>query len=112
MTIPAQAPDIVKRLQFLGATWVKSYENLDLPRIEALKQAAREAGMGVFGHVPYGLGHEEALLPDSQHLMRHVPPPTSIRRDHVFDRIHRLGRRSISVEPTSSAAQASKIGWP
>jgi hypothetical protein len=82
---PAQAPDIIKRLQFLGATWVKSYENLDLPRINALKQAAGEAGMGVLGHVPYGLGHEEALLPDSQHLFG-VPPPSSISRDHVFNR--------------------------
>jgi hypothetical protein len=84
---PAQAPGIVKRLQFLGATWVKSYENLDLPRIEALKYAAQDAGMGVLGHVPYGLGHEEALLPDSQHLMG-VAPPSSIRRDHIFDRIY------------------------
>ena len=84
---PAQAPDIVKRLQFLGATWIKSYENLDLPRIGALKHAAREAGMGVLGHVPYGLGCEEALLPDSQHLMG-VAPPSSIRRDHIVDRIH------------------------
>ena len=84
---PAQAPDIVRRLQFLGATWAKSYENLDVPRIEALKQAAREAGIGVLGHVPYGLGHEEALLPDSQHLMG-VARPSSIRRDHIFDRIY------------------------
>jgi len=84
---PAQAPGIIKRLQHLGATWVKSYENLDLPRIEALKRAAQEAGMGVLGHVPYGLGHEEALLPDSQHLMG-VAPPSSIRRDHIFDRIY------------------------
>jgi amidohydrolase family protein len=82
---PAQASDIIKRLQFLGATWVKSYENLDLPRINALKQAAGEAGMGVLGHVPYRLGHEEALLPDSQHLFG-VPPPNSIKRDHVFNR--------------------------
>jgi hypothetical protein len=82
---PAQAPRIMKRLRFLGATWVKSYENLDLPRIEALKQAAQEAGMGVLGHVPYGLGHEEALLPDSQHLFG-VPPPGCVRRDHVFNR--------------------------
>jgi hypothetical protein len=29
---PAQAPGIIKRLQFLGAASVKSYENLDLPR--------------------------------------------------------------------------------
>jgi Amidohydrolase family len=84
---PAQARHIVKRLQFLGAKWVKSYENLDLPRIDALKQAAREAGMGVLGHVPYGLGYEDALLPDSQHLMG-VAPPSSIRRDHIFDRIY------------------------
>jgi hypothetical protein len=84
---PAQALAIIKRLQHLGATWVKSYENLDLPRIDALKRAAREAGLGVLGHVPYGLGHEEALLPDSQHLMG-VAPPSSIRRDHIFDRIH------------------------
>jgi hypothetical protein len=83
---PAQAPRIVKRLQSLGATWVKSYENLDLPRIEALKRAARDAGMGVLGHVPYGLGHEEALLPDSQHLLG-VAPPKSIRRDHIFNRM-------------------------
>src|SRR5262249_3813939 len=83
---PAQARDIVARLQFLGATWVKSYENLDLPRLDALKQAARDAGMGVLGHVPYGLGHEEALLPDAQHLLG-VAPPTSIRRDHIFERM-------------------------
>jgi hypothetical protein len=84
---PAQAPGIIKRLQFLGATWIKSYENLDVPRIDALKRAAGEAGMGVLGHVPYGLGHEEALLPDTQHLMG-VAPPGSIRRDHIFDRIY------------------------
>jgi hypothetical protein len=84
---PAQAPHIVKRLRFLGATWVKSYENLDPPRIKALIQAAREAGIGVLGHVPYGLGHEEALLPDTQHLMG-VAPPSSIKRDHIFDRIY------------------------
>jgi len=96
---PAQAPVIIKRLQWLGATWVKSYENLDLPRIEALKQAAREAGVGVLGHVPCGLGHEEALLPDSQHLLG-VAPPSSIRRDHIFDRIYdwdAVHRRRIDV---------------
>lgn len=82
---PEQAPLIVKRLQWLGASWIKSYENLDLARLDALKQAAREAGMGVMGHVPARLGYEEALLPDSQHLFG-VPPPKSIRRDHVLNR--------------------------
>jgi hypothetical protein len=115
---PAQAPAIVKRLQRLGATWVKSYENLDLPRIETLKHAAAEAGLGVLGHVPYGVGHEDALLPDGQHLFG-IAPPSSIRRDHVFNRMidwdavdgHRIDViRRVSVEhhltltPTLNAA--------
>jgi hypothetical protein len=36
---PAQAPGMIKRLQFLGATSVKSYENLDLPRIAFARRA-------------------------------------------------------------------------
>ncbi|MFR9768326.1 amidohydrolase family protein [Nocardia sp. SC052] len=83
---PEQAPGIIDRLRHLGATWVKSYENLDVPRIVALKAAARAAGMGVLGHVPYGLGHEDAQLPDGQHLFG-MAPPASIRRDHVFNRM-------------------------
>lgn len=83
---PTEADAIVSRLKFLGARWVKSYENLDRPRIAALVDAAERHGMAVMGHVPYGLGHEDALLPDGQHLFG-VPHPSTIRRDHVFNRM-------------------------
>jgi len=83
---PAQAEMIVADLRRQGATWVKSYENLDMPRITALKAAAERHQLGVMGHVPYSLGHEQALLPDAQHLMG-VAPPNSFRRDHVLDRM-------------------------
>lgn len=85
-TAPSEAPAIVARLKALGASWVKSYENLDVPRIEALKAAAAEAGLGVMGHTPYRLAYEEALLPDAQHFMG-VPPPDTVRRDHVVNRL-------------------------
>jgi len=82
----AQAPAIVERLKRLGASWVKSYENLDVPRIAALKAAAAEAGLDVMGHVPTTLGLEEALVPDAQHNFG-VPDPQSLRRDHVWSRM-------------------------
>lgn len=83
---PSQAAAIVARLRFLGASWVKSYENLDRPRIAALESAAAAAGLGVLGHVPYGLGHEDALLADSQHLIG-IVDPRRLERDHILDRL-------------------------
>src|SRR5215469_13013438 len=59
-----QAQGITERLRHLGARWVKSYENLDAPRVRALVAAADRAGLGVIGHVPTKLAFEEALLPD------------------------------------------------
>jgi hypothetical protein len=82
---PSDASGVVAELVRLGATWVKSYENLDFRCVAALKEAATNAGLGVMGHVPTQLGHEEALLPDAQHLFG-VAPPRSLRRDHVVDR--------------------------
>jgi hypothetical protein len=82
---PDQAADVIAGLVSVGATWVKAYENLDRPRIEALIGAAREAGLQVMGHVPTTMAMEEALLPDSQHLFG-VPDPTTLRRDHVLNR--------------------------
>ncbi|AFU02936.1 amidohydrolase family protein [Nocardia brasiliensis] len=96
---PEQATEIVDRLLTLGATWVKSYDNIDLPRVAALREAAQEAGLGVLGHVPSGLGHDEALLPDAQHLFG-VPPPRSLRRDHVLNRSidwHAVDSRRVDV---------------
>jgi cytosine/adenosine deaminase-related metal-dependent hydrolase len=83
---PSQAGEIVQSLRSWGATWVKSYENLDVPQIAALRRAAPTHGLGVMGHVPYGLGHEQALLPDAQHFLG-VPPPRSVQRDHVLNRM-------------------------
>lgn len=81
-----QADGVVERLSHLGARWVKSYENLDSPRVRALIEAARRAGLGVMGHVPTKLAFEEALLPDAQHYFG-VPLPTDLRRDHIVNRI-------------------------
>ena len=117
---PEQAAEIVARLVRAGAHWVKSYENLDVPRIRALVAAARSAGLGVLGHVPTPLGQEEALLPDAQHLLG-VPTPASIPRDHVLDRaaywqsvddarsecvIAATAERGLALTPTLSAHAA------
>lgn len=83
---PAQAPAIVARLRALGARCVKSYENLDAPRIAALRAACAEAEMGLLGHVPYGLTLEAAGLPDSQHLLG-VAHPSALARNHILDRM-------------------------
>jgi cytosine/adenosine deaminase-related metal-dependent hydrolase len=83
---PRQAPAIVSRLQHFGATWVKSYEHLDVALVESLKRAAADAGLGVLGHVPVGLGIETALLPDSQHLLG-VPDPKTLRGNTIVNRM-------------------------
>jgi imidazolonepropionase-like amidohydrolase len=82
---PDQAPEIIAQLQKVRATWVKSYENLDVPRLRALTEAAERAGVGVMGHVPTKLSVEEAAIPDSQHMWG-VAPPGSLRRDHILNR--------------------------
>jgi cytosine/adenosine deaminase-related metal-dependent hydrolase len=82
---PEDAETAIAWLGGLGATWVKSYENLSRADIDALVRAARDRGMGVMGHVPTTLGVETAGLPDCQHYFG-VPPPASLRRDHVFER--------------------------
>jgi len=40
----------------------------------------------VIGHVPEGLAYEEALVRDVQHLLG-VPPPASLPRTHILDRV-------------------------
>jgi hypothetical protein len=53
---------------------VKSYENLDVAMIRALVGAAARRGLGVLGHVPAQLRHEQAMLPDSQHFFGVAEP--------------------------------------
>ena len=59
---------LVKSLKNRGYDCIKSYENLSTDLITAIKQAAREQGMHVIGHVPGGLTIEQAGLPDTQHF--------------------------------------------
>jgi cytosine/adenosine deaminase-related metal-dependent hydrolase len=98
---PEEARDIVARLAFAGASWVKAYENLDAPRIAALCRAAEEAGLQVMGHVPTAISLEEAHLPDAQHGFG-VPQPRTLRRDHVLN-------RAIDWESVDAARRAEVI---
>jgi hypothetical protein len=82
---PADAEPVVARIAAAGNSCVKSYEDLDVPRIRALEAAAHAHGLQLLGHVPTTLGCEEALLPDVQHFFG-VPPPSSLARDHILDR--------------------------
>jgi cytosine/adenosine deaminase-related metal-dependent hydrolase len=82
---PGQAADIVARAAEGGHRWIKSYEGLDADDIAALVAAAERRGLGVMGHVPTTLRHEQALLPDAQHLFG-VPDPADLGADTVLCR--------------------------
>jgi hypothetical protein len=82
---PEDAPAIVSRLSQVGAHCIKLYENLQGDDIRVLQQHAERAGLVVMGHVPTALALEEAGIHDAQHFFG-VPPPESLRRDHVFSR--------------------------
>jgi len=82
---PRDAADAVARLADAGNEWVKAYENLEPATIRALVDAAARRGLGVLGHVPTQLRHEQALLPDSQHFFG-VPLPEDLQADTVVCR--------------------------
>lgn len=103
---PEEASDVVARLAFAGATWVKAYENLDAPRIAALCRAADKVGLQVMGHVPTSLGLEDALLPDAQHGFG-VPLPATLRRDHVLNRA--IDWESVDATRRSAVIEACLI---
>src|SRR6185503_1018088 len=83
---PEDAEAVVARIAAQGFACVKSYDGLDVPRIRALEAAADRHGLRVIGHVPEGLAYEEALVRDVQHLLG-VPPPASLPRAHILDRV-------------------------
>jgi hypothetical protein len=83
--VPEDAKPVVSWLAGLGASWIKSYENLTPAHIAALVHQANAHRMGVMGHVPTALTCEDAAIPDTQHYFG-VPPPASLRRDHVLER--------------------------
>ena len=82
---PGDAPRIVERLTNVGAQCIKLYENLRADDIQVLQRHAEQAGLVVMGHVPTALSLEAAGIRDTQHFFG-VPPPASLRRDHVFCR--------------------------
>ena len=83
---PEDAEAVVAKLAADGFDCVKSYDGLDVPRIRALEAAADRHGLPVIGHVPADLAYEEALIRNVQHLLG-VPPPASLPRKHILDRI-------------------------
>ncbi len=85
MSGPQDAARIVAELAQKGFDCVKSYEDLTVEDIRALVAAARARGLPVLGHVPAQLSYEEALIPNVQHFLG-VPPPASLKRDHIVDR--------------------------
>lgn len=82
---PEDAPGIVSRLMDAGAQCIKLYENLKTDDIRVLQEQAERAGLVVMGHVPTALTLENAGIRDTQHFFG-VPPPHTLRRDHVFSR--------------------------
>ena len=86
ITSVAEAEAAVEVIAEAGFDCVKSYEDLDRAEVQALIAAARKRGLRVIGHVPTDLAYEEALLPEAQHFLG-VPPPESLRRDDILDRM-------------------------
>jgi cytosine/adenosine deaminase-related metal-dependent hydrolase len=80
------AEAVVARIATGGFDCVKSYDGLDVPRLRALEAAADRHGLAVIGHVPEGLAYEEALIRNVQHLLG-VPPPASLARKSMLDRV-------------------------
>jgi len=76
------APSLVKSLKQRGYDCIKSYENLNIDLIAAIKKAANEEGMHVIGHVPNGLTIEQAGLPDTQHFFG----VSNTRQNNVIER--------------------------
>jgi hypothetical protein len=82
----AAATAAVERIAAAGFDCVKAYEDLSSDELRAVVAAAGARGLRVIGHVPTELAYEEALLPETQHFLG-VPPPASLRRDHILDRM-------------------------
>lgn len=106
VTSPAQAPEVVARLVASGSRCIKVYDGLDLPHLRALVRAARSAGLPAMGHVPYGLTFEEALVPDTQHLMGVARPEDIERGDHVVFRI--VDWRKVDEERLDEVVEATR----
>jgi hypothetical protein len=84
---PEQAREIVQDLIDAGFDCIKIYDGLDIERIRALVEAARDKGLPALGHVPFGLTLEEARIPNTQHLMGVALPGTITAGNQIVHRI-------------------------
>jgi cytosine/adenosine deaminase-related metal-dependent hydrolase len=105
VTSPEQAPAVVAELAASGSRCIKLYDDLDVPRIRALVAEAKKHGIKAIGHVPYGLTIEEALIPDTQHLMGVAHPEDIERGDHVVFRV--LDWRAVTPERMAEVVEVT-----
>jgi hypothetical protein len=90
LTGPADAEPVAARLKAEGFHCIKAYDGLTQPMVGTLREAARKHGLNMIGHVPEGLTYEQALIPDTQHLMG-VTNPLAQTADHRLPLIQGWG---------------------
>ena len=73
---PEDAAAVVRRVAEAGFDCLKIYDGIDAETARALAAAAQAAGLPAVGHVPGGVAYEDALLPDTLHLLGVAPPDT------------------------------------
>jgi len=79
------ADQVVRQLRDQGMNCIKIYEDLDPPRLMALREAAHRYGLRMIGHLSHGIDYTAGLVDEVQHF-HGVPPPASMARDHIMDR--------------------------
>jgi hypothetical protein len=83
---PEDAEEAVARIRAQGATCIKAYDNLTLPLIDALREAAIKYDLPLIGHVPTALSYEEARIPNVQHFFG-VPRPQDLEGESILNRL-------------------------
>jgi imidazolonepropionase-like amidohydrolase len=82
---PQDADDAARKVKALGATFLKSYDNLSIEMLRALDRACAREGLQIMGHVPAALSYEEALVAEVQHFFG-CPRPQTLDRPALINR--------------------------
>jgi amidohydrolase family protein len=82
---PDDAARAARRVKELGATFLKSYDNLSREMIDALDRACTREGLKIMGHVPAALSYEGAGIAEVQHFFG-VPRPETLDRLALLNR--------------------------
>ena len=107
---PGEAPAIARKVAQTGARFMKLYDGLSRPLIDALVEAAEREGLRLLGHVPSALAYEEAGVPEVQHFFG-VPGRTDPARDTLLNRtIDWRGVDAPRLEAIVDATLDQKIG--